>query len=93
MFSTYLDTIRVSCDEIHFNDIMHLTWNSSSGPCVAWQGNEVGQLGYGNTIASVPANLSVDMAVLGQYVSNDNSRLGMTVQVLDEAGTQVTVGK
>lgn len=93
IFSTYLDTTRVSCDEYDFNDIMHFAWNSGSGPCSAWQGNEVGQVGYGNTIASVPANLSVDMAVSGQYVSNDHSGLGMTVQVLDKAGTQVTVGK
>lgn len=93
VFSTYLDTTRVSCDDNHFNDIMHFTWNSSSSPCTAWQGNEAGQLGYGNTIASVPANLSVDMAVSGRYVSNDNSRLGVTVQVLDAAGTQVTGGK
>ena len=49
--------------------------------------------GYGPALAFVPATISVKtLFEAAHYVSNGNSKLPMTIQVLDQAGSLISSG-
>lgn len=92
LFSTNMSTTKISCFPYQDNATLSFARNISSAACDTWHGNSVGDVGYGNSTAFVPAKLIVEMPDITRYVSNGSNTLGFTAKVLDEAGTQVTLG-
>lgn len=94
IYSADVGTTKISSTYFHLDDVTNVTmfgWNSSREPCSAWHDNTVGPHGYG-LLSFPPANLSVSMPDLTDYVSDGISSLALTIKVLDQAGTQVTSG-
>ena len=51
--------------------------------------------GYGPDLAFVPAtlNITISPSEVTHYVSNGNSKLPMTIQVQDQAGSPISSGQ
>ena len=49
--------------------------------------------GYGPDLAFVPATINISPSEVAQYASNGNSKLPMTIQVRDQAGSPILSGQ
>ena len=49
--------------------------------------------GYGPALAFVPATIILSQSRVARYVSNGNSKLPMTIQIQDQAGSPVSSGQ
>ncbi len=78
-------TDQVTCKE-------HVDNSSLDCGLPSWGGNNIGEYGYGPIIAFPPARVDTDLPSRLTYVSNGVSKLSITAQVSDEAGTHITTG-
>ena len=95
IFATDLASLKVACSaDYNETQIMGASWTGThQPPCSAWHGNQVGDTGYGPEMAFLPSSLSLDAPSWDSYASNGSNKLSFIIQVLDEAGTQVTPGE
>ncbi|DBA86799.1 TPA: hypothetical protein ACH3X2_005382 [Trebouxia sp. C0005] len=87
MYSTDQGSLNITCKE-------HAIADNGSLDCglPSWGGNNIGKYGYGPLIAFPPARVDTDLPSKLTYVSNGVSKLSITAQVSDEAGTHITTG-
>ncbi len=87
MYSTDRVSLNITCKE-------HASVDNESLDCglPSWGGNEIGEFGYGPVIAFPPAIVTTNLPSKLTYVSNGVSKLTITAQVTDEAGTHITTG-
>ncbi len=87
MYSTDRVSLNITCNE-------HAIVDNGSLDCglPSWGGNNIGEYGYGPVIAFPPARVDTDLPSKLTYVSNGVSKLSITAQVSDEAGTHITTG-
>ncbi len=87
IYSTDCVSLNITCKE-------HTTVDNASLDCglPSWGGNNIGAYGYGPVIAFPPARVDTDLPPRLTYVSNGVSKLSITAQVLDAAGTHITTG-
>lgn len=87
MYSTDRVSLNITCKEHAIAENGNLDCGSPS-----WGGNNIGKYGYGPVIAFPPARVDTDLPSELTYVSNGVSKLSITAQVSDEAGTHITTG-
>ncbi|DBB01561.1 TPA: hypothetical protein ACH3X1_000209 [Trebouxia sp. C0004] len=87
IYSTDRTSLNITCKE-------HVVVDNGSLDCglPSWGGNNIGEHGYGPVIAFPPARVNTDMPSELTYVSNGVSKLSITAEVSDEAGTHITTG-
>ncbi len=87
MYSTDRVSLNITCEE-------HTVVDNGSLDCglPSWRGNKIGEYGYGPVIAFPPASMTTNLPSKLTYVSNGVSKLSITAQVSDEAGTHITTG-
>lgn len=90
----YAGGVIYSTDRVSLNITCKEQVDNSSLDCglPSWGGNNIGEYGYGPVIAFPPARVDTDLPSKLTYVSNGVSKLSITAQVSDEAGTYVTTG-
>lgn len=87
MYSTDRVSLYITCKERAIADNGSLDCGLPS-----WGGNNIAEYGYGPVIAFPPAKVNTDLPSALTYVSNGVSKLSITAQVSDEAGTHITTG-